>query len=71
MGQQLASNVNNSMKTKKIFKNQSVFDQNISVVSILVPTSIATPNFKPKVSVSEMFILFSGEGLPFQHIFHI
>jgi hypothetical protein len=41
MEQQLASNLNNFMKTKNnLQKNQSVFDRNVTAVSILVPTPI-------------------------------
>jgi hypothetical protein len=40
-------------------KKQSVFDRNSSVVIILIPTSIPTQNFKPKVIVCDRFYCFS------------
>jgi hypothetical protein len=60
MEQQLASNLNSSMKTKTFFIKQSIIDRNFSTVSIIVPTSIPTQNFKPIVTVCERFFHFSA-----------
>jgi len=48
------------MKTKKIFSKQSVFVSNVAAVNILVPTSVAMPNFKPKVAVSKKYFFVFG-----------